>query len=84
MNVMPVSNPYARELPQDSAAHLRDVARRRWLAQQEQERKQQRRQIASNAIDRVTQIRRLQPGRAAASPLSPVYSMFNESFLRSR
>ncbi len=84
MNVVPVSNPYAPELPQGGPTHLRDIARRRWLAQQELERKQKRQQGASRVIDRVSQIRRLRPGRSAANPLSPVYSMFNESFLRDR
>ena len=84
MNVMPVSNPYAPRPPQNSPEHLRDVARRRWMAQQDQQRKRKRRQLADNAIDRVTQIRRLRPGRAAANSLSPVYNMFNESFFRAR
>ena len=84
MNVMPVSNPYAPELPQYSPTHLRNVAQRRWMAQREQERKLKRQQGAANTIDRVTEIRRLRPGRAVANSLSPVYSMFSESFFRTR
>ena len=79
MNVMPMANPYAPELPPYSAAHMQNVARRRWMAQQDRERKLKREQDAVNPVDRVSRIRRLRPGRAAASQLSPVYNMFNES-----
>ena len=74
MNVMPVSNPYAPRLPQNSPAHLRDIARRRWTAQREQE----RRRDAVSAIDHLNRIRRLRPGRSVASSRSPVYGMFSE------
>lgn len=84
MNVMPVSNPYAPELPHYSATHVRNVARRRWMAQQEQERKLKRQQGAANSVDRVARIRQLRPGRSVANPLSPVYNMFNEAFFRGR
>ena len=82
MNVMPVSNPYAPELPPNSPAHLQSVARRRWMVQQE--RKLKRQQSGRNAVDRVARIRRLRPGRSTANSLSPVYSTFNESFFRGR
>ena len=82
MNVMPVSNPYVPYPPQNSPMHLRYVAKRRWMAQQERERK--RLQEATSVVDRVSQIRGLRPGRSRANPLSPVYNMFNESFLRAR
>ena len=84
MNVMPMANPHTPELPQYSPAHMRNVARRRWMAQKDRERKLKRQQGASNAIDRTGRVRRLRPGRSAANPLSPVYSMFNETFLRGR
>lgn len=82
MNVMPVSNPYAPRPSENSPAHLHGIAKRRWMAQQERQLKRQ--PGASNVVDRVTQIRRLRPGRAAANSLSPVYNMFNESFFRAR
>ena len=63
---------------------MREIARRRWLSQQAQARKQARRQQVARVTDRVTQIRRPRPGRAVANSLSPVYSMFCESFLSGR
>ncbi len=84
MNVMPVSSPYAPELPQYSAAHMHNVARRRWAAQREQERKLRRQQGATTATERVARIRQPRPDRSTANPLSPVYSLFNEAFLRGR
>lgn len=83
MNAMPETNPYTQTLPEGSQAYLQDVARRRWIAQREQESKR-RRQRTAKAANRVTDIRRLRPGRAVANSLSPVYSMFSESFFRSR
>jgi len=87
MNVMPAMNPYAPRPPQNSPALMREVARRRWMAEQRQERQLSEKRNASNAnkvVDRVAQIRRLRPGRAAASSLSPVYNMFSEAILRAR
>ena len=84
MNVIPMANPYATELPPYSAAHMQNVARRRWMAQQDRERKLKRVQDADHLVDRVSRVRRLRPGRAAASQFSPVYNMFNESFFRAR
>ena len=84
MNVMSVSNPYAPRLPQNSPAHLRDMAKRRWMAQREQRRQRQSAQEAASSVDGVNRIRRLRPGRSAASSLSPVYGMFSEMFLRGR
>lgn len=83
-NVMPESSPYTRIQPQFKETYMREIARRRWLSQREQERKQARRQRINQVTDRVKQIQRLRPGQAVASSLSPVYSMFSESFLRNR
>ena len=83
-NVMPESSPYTRIQPQFKETYMREIARRRWLSQREQERRQARRQRINQVADRVKQIQRLRPGRAVASSLSPVYSMFSESFLRNR
>lgn len=63
-----------------TASQMREVARRRWEAQQEHERRRQRKQV----VNRVKQIRQLRPGRAVANSLSPVYNMVNESFFRAR
>ncbi|MYD53186.1 MAG: hypothetical protein F4W96_02595 [Chloroflexi bacterium] len=76
-------NPFAPSSAAERVAtetQMREVARRRWEAQQEHERKRQRKQV----VDRVKQIRHLRPGRAVANSLSPIYSMFNESFFRAR
>ena len=81
---MPDSNPYALGQPQLKETYMREIARRRWISQQEQERKQARRRQVTKVADRVKQIHRLRPGRAVANSLSPVYSMFNESFFRGR
>ena len=83
-NAMPESSPYARIQPQLNETYMREIARRRWISQQEQARRQARRQQVAKVTDRVTQIRRLRPGRAVANSLSPVYSMFNDSFFRGR
>ena len=82
MNAMPDSNPYALVQPQLKETYMREIARRRWMSQQEQERKQARRQRVSKVADRVKQVQRLRPGHAVAHSLSPVYSMFSESFFR--
>ena len=84
MNVISASNPYAPRLPLNSPTHLRDVAQRRWTAQREQDRKRKRRQAESSPADRLNRIRRLRPGQTAANSLSPIYTMFNESFFRVR
>lgn len=84
MNVMPALNPYAPRPPQNSPALMREVARRRWMADQRRERQRTEKRNASQVVDRVAQIRRLRPGRAAASSLSPVYNMFSEAILRAR
>ncbi|MCY3923261.1 MAG: hypothetical protein OXG27_12840 [Chloroflexi bacterium] len=79
----PDPNPFAPSSAAERVAtetQMREVARRRWEAQREQERLRQRKQV----VDRVKQIRQLRPGRAVANSLSPVYSMFNESFFRAR
>lgn len=81
---MPESSPYARIQPQLNETYTREIARRRWVSQQEQARKQARRQRVGKVVDRVSEIRRLRPGRVVANSLSPVYSMFNESFFRGR
>ena len=47
MNAMPDSNPYALVQPQLKETYMREIARRRWMSQQEQERKQARRQRVS-------------------------------------
>ena len=76
-------NPFAPSSAAERVAtetQMREVARRRWEAQQEHERKRQRKQV----VDRVKQIRQLRPGRAVANSLSPIYNMFNESFFRAR
>ena len=84
INAMPESSPSARIQPPFKETYMREIARRRWMAQQEQMRQQARRRRVSKVVDRVSQIGRLRPGRSAASSLSPVYSMFNESFFRGR
>ncbi len=84
MNAMPESNPYSRIQPQHNETYMREIARRRWISQQEQARKQARRRQVAQVADRVSRIRRLRPGRAVAHSLSPVYNMFNESFFRGR
>lgn len=84
MNVMPALNPYAPRPPQNSPALMREVARRRWMADQKRERQLTEKRNASKVVDRVAQIRRLRPGLAAASSLSPVYNMFSEAVLRAR
>ncbi len=76
-------NPFAPTSTAERTAtetHMREIARRRWQAQQDQHRRRQRRLT----LDRVKQIHRLRPGRAVANSLSPVYSMFTENFLRRR
>ena len=76
-------NPFAPSTAAERQAresYMREVARRRWEAQQEQRRRRQRRL----SLDRVKLIRELRPGRAVASSLSPVYNMFNDHFLRRR
>ena len=83
-NAMPESSPYARIQPQLNETYMREIARRRWVSQQAQARRQARRQQVAKVADRVTQIRRLRPGRAVANSLSPVYSMFNDSIFRGR
>ncbi len=83
-NAMPDSSPYTPVQPQFKETYMREIARRRWISQQDQLRKQARRRRVANVADRVKQIQRLRPGRAVANSLSPVYSMFNESFFRAR
>ncbi len=83
-NAMPESSPYARIQPQLNETYMREIARRRWVSQEAQARKQARRQQLGRVTDRVTQVRRLRPGRAVANSFSPVYSMFNDSFFRGR
>ena len=76
-------NPFAPSTAAERQAresHMREMARRRWEAQQDLRRRRTRRL----ALDRVQQIRQLRPGRAVASSLSPVYNMFNDRFLRRR
>ena len=83
MNVPPEPNPFAPSSTAERVAterQMREVARRRWQAQREQQRQRQRKQV----VDRVKQVCQLRPGRAVANSLSPVYSMFNESFFRAR
>ena len=87
MIVVPDPNAYAQGSPlepMDKDAHLRYVARRRWMAQREQERERLRGTQAARVVDRVKLIRELRSGRAVANSLSPVYSMFNDAFLRRR
>lgn len=82
----PEPNPFAPSSAaerQATADQMREVARRRWMARQEQQ-DQQRRRNRKQVVDRVKQIRQLRPGRAVANSLSPVYNMFNEAFLRAR
>ncbi len=68
----------------DQEAHWRYVARRRWIVQQAQQRERLRGERAAMVDDRVKLIPKLRPGRAVASSLSPVYSMFNDAFLHRR
>lgn len=86
MIVPPEPNPFAPSSAAERVAtetQMREVARRRWEAQQEQQ-EQQRRRNRKQVVDRVKQIRQLRPGRAVANSLSPVYNMFNESVFRAR
>ena len=84
MNVMPALNPYAPRPPQNSPALMREVARRRWIAERRRDRQLTEKRNSSKVVTRAARIHRLRPGRAAASSLSPVYNMFSEAILRAR
>ncbi len=68
----------------DHDAHLRYVARRRWLVQQKQERNQLRDQRIAEGGARASSITELRPVQAFAHSLSPVYSVFRDGFLLRR
>ena len=84
MNQTPVPHPLVQEPAQGSDARLRDVAYRRWVSQQKQERQIEQRRGAARLIDQVARLRRLRTARQATTSLSPVYSMFSEAFYRGR
>ncbi len=82
MIVIPIPGPYSSVRPKDRGAHLREVARRRWQVRREQEQLELRKRRTEAVEKRMSLPQALRPGRAAASSLSPVYSMFTHALFR--